>query len=88
MSEGTMKSWGASATAIGMRRRSDDEEEFGDGFQFEEEEEYGEDLDEEEMEDGELDDEEFEDEDYDDLDDDFDDDGEPRRTGRPRREAW
>jgi len=79
-----------SAGQSGMRgRRRDDEEpdEFGNVDEFEEDEEFeDEDLDEDEVDDEADDDDE--EEGYDDLDEDFDDDGEPRRGGggRPRRE--
>lgn len=85
-----MKGWMASAEAADLRgRRGDDEEEDTEGLtEFEEDDEF---------EDGELDEEEDEadvdeeeEEGYDDLDEDFDDDGEPRRggAGRPPRRDW
>lgn len=69
-------------------RRDDDEDEFEGLDEFEEDEEFDdEDLDEDELdEEGVEDEEELE---YDDFDEEYDDDGEPRRGGggqRPRRE--
>jgi hypothetical protein len=68
-------------------RRDEDEDEFEGLDDFEEDEEFDDDeLDEEELEEESLDE---EDElDYDDFDEEYDDDGEPRRGGggRPRRE--
>ena len=86
-----MKPRWASAVEVASRgRRTDDaeEEESLDGLtEFEEDDEFDdEDLDDDEdADDAEDDDDE---ESYDDFDEDFDDDGEPKRGGggRPRRE--
>jgi hypothetical protein len=87
-----MNRWWASGGATGVelrgRRIDDDEDDFGGLEDFEEDDEFeDENLDEEDLEGEDAEDEESE-EGYDDLDDDFDDDGEPRRGGggRPRRE--
>ncbi len=84
-----MNRWGASVQSAELRgRRSDEEEdELGGLSDFEEDEEFDDDdADDEDAEGEDADDEDGPD--YDDFDEDFDDDGEPRRGGggRPRRE--
>lgn len=79
----------ASDLGVALRGRRDDEEEEFDGLnEFEEDEEFeDDDLDDDELEEESLDDED--EPDYDDFDEEYDDDGEPRRSGgpgRPRRE--
>jgi hypothetical protein len=62
MAEDIMLAWETSVEALEMRRKfDDDEEEFEDGFTFDDDEDEDDELEDDELEDEELEDEELED---------------------------
>jgi hypothetical protein len=62
MAEDIMLAWETSVEALDMRRKfDDDEEEFEDGFTFDDDEDEDDELEDDELEDEELEDEELED---------------------------
>jgi hypothetical protein len=62
MAEDIMLAWETSVEALEMRRKfDDDEEEFEDGFTFDDDEDEDDELEDDELEDDELEDEELED---------------------------
>jgi hypothetical protein len=62
MAEDIMLAWETSVEALDMRRKfDDDEEEFEDGFTFDDDEDEDDELEDDELEDDELEEEELED---------------------------